>query len=131
MRKIPIIEMCLSIVSLWWAFVLFNNNQLFDNLFILFKPFAVVMDEQGWAFVFIVSATTKIFGIMFNRYRLRELGLTLSMVLYGVITSGFILSHEPLSTGTGTYFALCLLALQGLREVRIDGRVFRSLSRKD
>lgn len=128
MKKVPIIELCLSIVSIWWAFVLANNDRMFDNIPVLFRPFERIMDESGWAFVFIVAAGTKVFGILSNRFWLRKLGLTLSIALHGLICAGFILSKEPLSTGTGTYFALCVLAIWALREVRMDARTYRGPS---
>lgn len=131
MKKLPIIELCLSIVSIWWAFVLANNDHMFDNIPVLFRPFEKIMDESGWAFVFIVAAGTKVVGILFNRFWLRKWGLILSMSLYGLITAGFILSSEPISTGTGTYFALCVLAAWALREVRMDARTCSSIGREN
>lgn len=129
--KIPINELCLSIVSLWWAFVLANNDNMFDNIPVLFRSFEKIMNEDGWAFVFIVAAAAKVLGILFNRFWLRKWGLVMSMSLYGLISAGFILSKEPMSTGTGTYFALCVLAAWALREVRMDARTCSGVSRKD
>lgn len=128
MRRAPIIELCLSIVSIWWALVLANNDRMFDNIPVLYRPFEKLTDESGWAFIFIVAAGTKVFGILGNVFWLRKLGLSLSITLYGLISAGFILSKEPFSTGTGTYFALCILAIWALREVRMDARTYRGPS---
>lgn len=118
MAKIPIIELGLSLVSLWWAVFLWANDDVFLGIPDLFIVFAQIAPEKGWACIFTAAALIKILGILYQRWKLRRLGLTLSFFLYGVISAGFILSDEPLSHGTGTYFVLCIFALYGLREVQ-------------
>ncbi|MGV7002542.1 hypothetical protein ACWA2C_28295 [Priestia megaterium] len=116
-RRIPIIELFLSIISLWWAFICFTNNHLFDNLPDLYVIFAEVSQETGWGFVFVTAAAIKIFGILLQKKWMRKLGLTMSAFLYGIISAGFILSGHVLVHSTGTYFALSVLAIWGIREV--------------
>lgn len=118
MVKIPIIELGLSIVSLWWAVFLWFNDDVFKNIPDLFIVFARVAPEKGWACIFVTAALIKILGILYQKWKLRRLGLTMSFFLYGLISAAFILSEEPLSHGTGTHFVLCIFALYALREVK-------------
>jgi hypothetical protein len=115
MRKIPIIEMFLSIVSIWWAIILFLSFGMLNNVPKQLKPFAK-LGEMGWGYVFVATTLILILGVILNNRMLRKFGLLLCFFLYGMITAGFILS-DPIRTATGTYFAICLLSIYGLREV--------------
>jgi len=115
--RIPIIELFLSIISLWWAFICFVNPHLFDRLPELYLVFAEISQEKGWGCIFVVAASIKVLGILLQKSWMRRLGLTMSAFLYGLIASGFILSGQTLSHSTGTYFALSVLAIWGIREV--------------
>lgn len=116
--RIPIIELFLSIISLWWAFICFSNPHLFDQIPQMLNVFAKISQETGWGCVFIMAALIKVLGILLQKYWLRRIGLFLSMLLYGLITAGFVLSKEPFTHSTGTYFALTVLAMWGAREVK-------------
>ena len=116
-NRIPTIELFLSIISLWWACICFGNPHLFDSLPDLYIVFAKISQEVGWGCIFILAAATKIFGILLEKNWMRKLGLTMSAFLYGIISAGFILSGHFLVHSTGTYFALSVLAIWGIREV--------------
>lgn len=115
--RIPIIELFLSIISLWWACICFGNPHLFDNLPEFYVVFAKVSQEVGWGCVFVAAAAIKVLGILLQKSWMRKLGLTMSAFLYGLISAGFILSGHFLVHSTGTYFALSVLAIWGIREV--------------
>jgi len=115
--RVPIIELFLSIISLWWAFICFTNNHLFDNLPDFYIIFAEISQEFGWGCIFVLAAAIKVFGILLKKSWMRRLGLTMSAFLYGIISAGFILSGHVLVHSTGTYFALSVLAIWGIREV--------------
>lgn len=110
----------MSIISLWWAFVCFANNKLFDNFPGLFRIFSAIADERAWGFVFVSAASIKVLGILLRKKWIRKLGLTMSMLLYGIISSSFFLSESPLSISAGTYFAMTVLAIWGIREVKFS-----------
>lgn len=116
MNKIPIIEGFLSLVSVWWAIVIFNH----DDFFRVPKVYEglAVLGKYGWGSIFLLAAFLKILGILTEKIWLRKIGLTFSMFLYGLIASGYILVGDAMDTGTGTYFALSFLALYGVREVK-------------
>lgn len=120
LKNTNIIEAGLSLVSIWWAVFLWTNDEVFEKLPRLFTTFEKVAPEKYWSFVFLAAALIKIIGILNHSFFFRRIGLTMSFVLYGVITAGFILSKEPLSHGTGTHFVLCIFALYALREVKKD-----------
>lgn len=117
MKKIPIIELFLSLISTWWAIVLFSNEQMLNRVPKHFEPLAI-LQENGWAIIFMVAAFVKVLGILTERFWLRRIGLTFSMFLYGLICAGYILSSDVLNTATGVYFALSVLSLWALREVK-------------
>lgn len=110
----------MSIVSLWWAFICFSNDKLFDTFPGLFKVFSQIANEDSWGFVFVCAAVIKIVGVAIRKKAVRKIGLTLSALLYGVISSSFFLSESPLSISAGTYFAMTVLAIWGIREVKFS-----------
>lgn len=118
-RKIPAIEMCLSMISIWWAIVLFNNDEMFNMLPTRLEGLAGIQ-ESGWAIVFTISAFVKVLGVALMNKGLRKTGLIFSAFLYGLVASGYILADNVLNTGTGVYFSLSVLALWGIREVSLD-----------
>lgn len=116
MRSVPVIEGFLSLISLWWAIVLFNQ----DNFFRVPKVYEglATLGKYGWGCVFLVAAFMKILGILLEKRWLRRGGLTFSMFLYGLISAGYILAGDVMNTGTGVYFALSVLAAYECREVK-------------
>jgi len=115
MRKIPIIELFLSVVTTWWAIILFVSATLLDDTPKQLKTFAK-LGEDGWGFVFVATTLILILGIILDNVTLRKFGLFLSFFLFGLITAGFILT-DPIRTATGTYFGICMLSMWGIREV--------------
>lgn len=116
MKRIPIVEVYLSCVSIWWAVCLFGNKHTILNVPKLLSPFAE-FGQSAWASVFLVGAFLKVYGILTEVMWLRKLGLIFSFVLYGLITAGYILSGHLLNPGTGIYFMMTVLALLSNRMV--------------
>jgi hypothetical protein len=115
MRKIPIIELFLVIVTVWWSIILFNNITMLDNTPYLLKGLAEP-GELVWGVIFVLTTVILLLGVVLESFALRKLGLFLCFFLYGLITAGYILA-DPFRTATGTYFAICLLSIYGTREV--------------
>ena len=115
MRNVPIIECFLSIISIWWSIVLFNTDDFF-RVPKAFEPLAAI--DDGWGFIFLTAAFLKIIGIILDKNWLRRVGLTFSVFLYALIASGYTLVGDVINTGTGVYFALAVLALYQIREVK-------------
>jgi hypothetical protein len=115
MRKIPIIELFLTIITFWWSFILFRTMTMLDNTPRLLKGFAK-LGEMGWGFIFVAAAVILLLGVILEKNALRKFGLMLCFFMYGLITAGYILA-DPINTATGTYFAICLLSIYGMREV--------------
>ena len=119
MKKIPIYEAGLSIVSIWWAIVLYTNSDLFNQIPGFYRIFKkVIPNESGWAIFFLIAAMVKILGIVIENKGIRLIGLYMSVFLYAVISAGYILSKEPLQPGTGIHFVLMIFALWAIREVK-------------
>jgi len=119
MLRIPIIEVILSIISAWWAVVLFNQQDLFEKLPTTYEFFSSVANEWQWGIVFLVAASVKIFGILLKSEALRKIGLTMSAIIYGLIAAAYYLGSGWFSVGFGTFAALSIMAFWGIREVRI------------
>ena len=114
---IPIVEVVLSLISLWWGVVLFNSPNLFDDLPEVYRFFGEVAPEYIWAFVFLFSAFVKILGIIIRNAKLRKFGLFMSAVIYGIISSGYYLGLGFYSIGFGVFGLISFMALWGIREV--------------
>lgn len=116
--EFPIVEAFLSGVSIWWAMVLIANANFLHNRVPEYMGVFTDIEELMWAAAFIVSATVKVIGLITMNVWLRKIGLVCSMVLYSLITTGYILSDHIIHTGTGVYFLLTVLAWFGWREVK-------------
>lgn len=114
---IPIVEVVLSLISLWWAIVLFNNPDMFNDLPAIYRFFGDIGQEHIWACVFLFAALVKIFGIIFRKAKLRKFGLFMSAVIYGIISAGYYLGTGFFSIGFGVFFLMSFMALWGIREV--------------
>lgn len=119
MLRIPIIEVILSIISTWWAVVLFNQPDQFERLPTTYQFFSSVANEWQWGIVFLVAASVKIFGILLKNELLRKIGLFMSAMIYGLIAAAYYLGSGWFSIGFGTFAALSIMAFWGIREVRI------------
>jgi hypothetical protein len=117
--SVPIIDLFLSLISVWWAIILFNNEDMLNHVPRKFETLAQIQ-ETGWALVFTTAAFIKVLGIILEQKALRRIGLYFSAFLYGMICAGYILSPAAFSTSTGVYFALSVLAIWGIREVKTN-----------
>ncbi|POD46296.1 hypothetical protein BKM15_25995 [Pseudomonas syringae pv. syringae] len=117
MLKIPIIEVILSIISSWWAVVLFNSPEMFEKLPKTYEFFEAVGPEHRWAIMFSVAAFIKILGITLKCPLLRKIGLVSSAIIYGLLAAGYYLGAGWFSIGFGTFAAMSLMAFWGVREV--------------
>lgn len=115
---IPIVEVVLSLISLWWGVVLFNNPNLFNDLPEVYRFFGRVTTEYNWGFVFLFSAFVKIIGIILRNAKLRKFGLLMSAIIYGIISSGYYLGSGFYSIGFGVFGLISFMALWGIREVK-------------
>ena len=116
-KDVPIIEIILSLISTWWAIVFINSPDIFELRPNTFAGFEDIAPEYMWSIVFIVAASVKIIGIFAKLNFLRKFGLTMSTIIYALIAYCYFDSLGFLSTGFGTFAALSLMALWGIREV--------------
>ena len=116
-KDVPIIEIILSLISTWWAIVFINSPDIFTLRPNTYAGFANIAPEHIWSIVFIIAAAVKIIGIFAKLNFLRKFGLTMSTIIYALIAYCYFESLGFLSTGFGTFAALSLMALWGIREV--------------
>lgn len=119
MLKIPIIEIILSMISAWWAMVLFNSPTMFSKLPKTYEFFSAFADEYQWAILFSTGAIVKILGIILQIKWLRKIGLLLSAFIYAMIAAGYYLGTGWFNIGFGTFAAISIMALWGMREVHM------------
>jgi hypothetical protein len=117
MFRIPIIEVVLTIISSWWAAVMFNTPDLFENSPNIYEFFTHFGNEKQLGIVFIVGAGVKIIGLAARKAILRKAGLLISAFIYSMISVAYFMGSGWFSIGFGTFIAIALLALWGIREV--------------
>ncbi|MGE7880167.1 hypothetical protein [Peribacillus muralis] len=119
MFRIPIIEVILSMISSWWAVVLFNSPNLFNRIPDTYEFFGNIAEEYHWGMLFMTAAIVKIMGIVLRSRWMRKLGLFLSALVYSFIAAAYFLGTGWFSVGFGTFSAISIMALWGIREVEI------------
>jgi hypothetical protein len=117
MFRIPIIEVVLTIISCWWAVVMFNTPDLFEESPNIYGFFTTFSNEKHLGIVFIVGAAVKIIGLAARKAILRKAGLLISAFIYAMISVAYFMGSGWFSIGFGTFIAIALLALWGIREV--------------
>lgn len=116
-HTIPTMEIFLSMISLWWALVLFFSGNTFERLPRTYSFFNLVADERAWATVFFIAALIKILGIILRKTLLRKVGLLLSAGIYAMIAGSYFLGVGWFSIGFGTFGVVTVMAIWGIREV--------------
>jgi biotin transporter BioY len=117
MFVIPILEIGLAMISIWWAIVLFSLPGLFNSLPELYSGINNFSDPYQWGFLFFFVAIAIITGIAFRNNKLRKVGLFSASIVLALISAGLFLGDYGLTTGSGTYAVLSFMALWGVREV--------------
>lgn len=115
--KLSIIEFILSTISSWWAVVLFSVPHMFDRQPDTYAYFSKIASERQWAIVFLLAALVKIVGMFIKNASLRRIGLIMSAMIYFFIAFNYLLGISWLTIGSGTFFALGIMAIWGIREV--------------
>jgi succinate-acetate transporter protein len=117
MFVIPILEIGLSFISIWWAIVLFLSPRLFDNLPQLYRGFATFSEPYHWGILFLIVAFMNMIGIVFRNHKLRKISLFLTSILFALLSAGFFMGDSVINTGAGVYAVVSFMALWGVREV--------------
>lgn len=115
--KVSIIELTLSFISSWWAFVLFNVPHMFIRQPDTYNYFSGIASERQWAIVFMLAALVKIVGMIINSKSMRRVGLIMSVMIYLFIACSYLFGIGWLSIGFGTFLALSFMALWGALKV--------------
>ena len=117
-KRIPYFEAMVTILSYYLAISCMFNNDIFHQLPDLYRSLGKLGNETFFAMVFLVSATVKVFGLLFNCYTIRRIGLGLSALIYLVIAVAYVMSAVPLNWGTGIFFLLFVFSLFHIFEVK-------------
>ncbi|KGX91169.1 hypothetical protein N781_05180 [Pontibacillus halophilus JSM 076056 = DSM 19796] len=116
--KVPCIELFYVMITGWWAVILYANQDLFRSVPEIYL-FYTIADQGAWGSLFAFVACCLVLGMTSGKAFMRRLALFMCAVLYGIVSAGFMMADVP-NTGSGVYFAIAVLALWRIREVKAD-----------
>lgn len=119
MKRLPIIEIQLSMISLFWAFILFQSQGYFEKAPNVYRVFDKIGPEWLWGIFFLTGALLKITGIAVRNLKLRKIGLFFSVGLYSCVSAGYILGGGFLSLGFFLHITFIFVAIFALKEVEM------------
>ena len=109
-KKFPIIELSLTIISLFWSITILTKSSLNITLF-------AHSSNWGLGFVFFFSGALTIWGVVSESCILRKIGLTLMVVMFALVSANYYITLGKLSLESLIYAVLALQALWRIREV--------------
>lgn len=107
LHQIKAIETAIITALLWWAFILFIPLNTFASAK-AYSAMAGIASEEVWAVVFFIIAILCLYGMIYDSYRIRQIGLILSTGIWIFIASMFAIS-DIATTSTGIYFIVACL----------------------
>lgn len=101
--QIKAVEVAIVSALLWWAFIL--SVPVLDTFESAkaYQAMANIASEGVWAGIFFVIAVINLYGMIFEKYRIRQGGLIISTGLWLFIAAMFAIS-DMATTDTGIYF---------------------------
>lgn len=119
MSRLKVVELVLSYISIGWAYVMFISPDLFEQNTNWEKLSGILKYEWVLGIILLVCALTKILGIIFNKKRVRWLGLIMSTVLWIVVATGFLIADGTFKFTTGfiVYSGIAVMSLWTSKEV--------------
>jgi small neutral amino acid transporter SnatA (MarC family) len=105
--NVKVIETSLIALSLWWAFILVLPLTTFDSS-PSYAAMAKIAKEEVWSLVFFVLAAMKLYGMIFEKFRIRIVAHSISAGLWLFVAAMFAVGNIA-TTATGTYFIVFCL----------------------
>jgi len=107
LENVKAIETTLFSLALWWAFILALPTDTFGSS-ITYNAMARFASEGVWATAFFTVAFMTLFGMIFERFYIRMVGLIASAGLWIFVAAMMAVSNIA-TTGTGVYFIVFCL----------------------
>lgn len=120
MKRLPIFESFVSLLSCYLAVILLLNDNFFKTNPIVYDKLSNLADEKTMAAVFLVAALTKISGILFNITCLRLSGLVMSSIIYLTIAVTYFMGHVLWGLGIFSLLALfCIISIIDIKHTKL------------
>lgn len=82
MKRVPLFEVFITLISYSFAFALWTNDGLFGSGQNGYEKIASVASESTYAAIFTVAATIKVIALLRDIKSLRIIGLIASLLIY-------------------------------------------------
>lgn len=113
---VPILEIGLGLITIWWAIVLCLSPNLFEKLPMTYAALDSFSNPIHWGLLFLLIGIFNISGLLFSKPKLRKIGLFGTATMFALVSAGLFLSSISLNTGAGVYGVLSFMALWEARE---------------
>lgn len=121
MKRPPIIEIVLSLLAYWWAFICFVHQEWFSQVPELYGFLIAITTPTFWGLLFIIVGGCMFAGNFLQNKYLRKFGLGCCCFLYGLIASMMYLGSGIATINFGTYCIITIMSFWGLRGVKFYG----------
>lgn len=118
-KKVPFVELCTIVVSIYWSFFLFSHPHIFDNSKALAKTLGYYSEASYWASAFVIAVCLIGVGYFSKNLWMRKVGLTIQFFLFCVVASGWYIDHDGVTIEVIIYLIFAFQSLWGLREVGV------------
>lgn len=115
-KRIPIFEAFVSLLSCYLAVILLWNDNFFGTNPITYDKLSNLVDEKTAAAIFFVAAAVKICGILLNLNSLRIIGLVMSALIYLSIATTYFMGQAL--WGLGIFSLLSVFSVISIFEVK-------------
>lgn len=116
MKRIPVFEAFVSLLSCYLAVILLWNDDFFSSNPTSYDKLSNLVDEKTAAAIFFIAATVKICGILLNLKSLRIIGLAMSALIYLSIATTYFLGNAL--WGLGIFSLLSVFSVISIFEVK-------------
>lgn len=107
MNQIKAIEAAIVAALLWWSFILAIPYDTFGSS-IAYDAMADIASEEVWSGIFFVVALGCLYGMLFERHKVRQISLIVSTGLWAFVAAMFAIGYIA-TTSTGIYFIVACL----------------------
>ena len=94
MKRIPLFEVFVTFLSYSFSLVLWVNPELFNDGAAGYEKLSNLASESTYAVVFMLAATIKLIGLLFDIKWLRTVGLIASVLIYLALSILFFMDHS-------------------------------------
>ncbi len=105
--NVKAIECAITALCIWWSFILALPTDTFSTS-TAYRAMAHFASEGTWSIVFLIIGLMMFFGMVFERFWIRMVGLVAAAAIW-IFVSAMMAVAELATTGTGVYFIVFCL----------------------